>query len=158
MKRLLSVILCSLLLAGCSEKVDITDTSIPVKERATFIIHDVAGEKVGEDKLDTVKAIKEDKGRLSFEINTNAHEGSKYKLMKDSSEIFSKFSEMGDVKSVNVLWLAPLTDQYGKKSMKGILTMEIDEETFKKINWDNYENLDLEKLASHYSKHPALEE
>lgn len=156
MKKLLSVGLLVLLLAGCSEDVDTTDTSIPLKERATAVIHDVAGEKAGEE--DTTKDIKEDNGNVTLEINSKAHEGSKDKLLKDSSEIFAELSKMKDVKAASITWLAPLTDQYGNKKMGEILSVGLDEETFKKVNWDNYESVDLENLASEYKKHPALKD
>ena len=157
MKRLLSAGLLVLLLVGCSEDVDTTDTSIPLKERVTAVIHDVAGEKAGEeDKADTAKTIKEDNGNVTLEINSNAHEGSKDKLLNDSSEIFAELSKMKDVKAASITWLAPLTDQYGNKKMGEILSVGLDEETFKKVNWDNYESVDLENLASEYKKHPAL--
>lgn len=142
-------------MAACGkEKVDLSDTSISAKERVTSIVHNVVGEKVS-DK-DTVKSIKNNDGILKLEINTKAHEGSKQALLKDSAKIFADLSKMKDVSSATISWLAPLTDQNGKKSMGEVLAIMIDGETFKKVDWDNYESLDLEKLASGYKQHDAL--
>ncbi|MFJ8268547.1 hypothetical protein [Peribacillus asahii] len=137
--------------------VDLSDASIPVEERVTAAVHNVVGEKVGDD-LDTVSSIKNSNGILKVEINSEAHEGSKQSLLNDSAEIFASLAKMDDITSATISWLAPLTDPYGNKSMGEILTIMIDGETFEKVNWDNYEALDLEQTAPGYKQHDALKD
>lgn len=152
----LCFIIAVLTACGGEKEVVLSDTSIPLEERIASAVHTVVGEKVVGKDIDTLSSVKDNDGIVKVEINSNAHEGSKQSLLKESAEIFSNLSKMNDIKTATISWVAPLTDQYGKETMDEVLAIMIDGETFKKVNWDNYESLDLEQIASGYKQHEAL--
>lgn len=88
--------------------------------------------------------------------NKKAHEGSKSDMLKVSAEIFAGLSKLVGVTSATIKWHAPLTDQYGNEKMDEVLSIMMDGDTFAKVNWANYESLDLEVIAPGFKQHDAL--
>lgn len=139
MKKLLIVLLSVFMLAACSESEPKTAEEV-VKNVVTdeFVIEENEGNSV----TITIDA-------------TKAHEGSRQSFTKDSAEIFAGLDKIG-VEAGTINWNAPLTDQYGNEKMETVLSIMLDADTFAKVDWSNYERLDLEAIAYGYKKHDAL--
>lgn len=161
MKKLFYIIALSvLLLVACGE----------TKEYPTMT--EVAAEKEAKEKAEVysideaVKSVtkkpyevKQNEGIVSITIEDDTlHEGSKRKILKDSAKLFAELSKVEGITAPMIYWTSTLTDQYGNERIGEILAISIDEETFAKINWDNYKELDIEALANGYSQHATLKD
>jgi len=101
--------------------------------------------------------VKSDEGLVLITIqDENIHEGSKKRLLKDSTEMFAGLSGIDEVTSATIKWNAPLTDQYGNEKMDEVLAIMLDGETFDKVNWDNYKKLDIEAIAPGFKQHDTF--
>ena len=101
--------------------------------------------------------VKENDGLVSISITDDTlHEGSKSVILKRSKELFAQLSKVEGVSSVTLKWLSDNHDAYGNTSTGEILSVMLDAETFKKIDWSNLENVDIEAIATGYKQHDAL--
>lgn len=57
---------------------------------------------------------------------------------------------------ITVMWKFPLVDTYGNKSNEEVLRISLNRETLNKINWDNFDYNNFEKIANNYFEHPAF--
>lgn len=88
--------------------------------------------------------------------NTNIHEGYKPILLDQAAEIFAGLSKIDEVKSPSIQWNTTLIDSYGNEEIGEVLGISFHEDTFKKVNWDNYEKLDIEQIADNYRQNESL--
>lgn len=158
MKKLLYVgALSALLLAACSGDTAESKEDTPVVEKAEEKENPIDQAVKSITKKDY--EIKQNEGILSITINDDTlHEGSKRAILKDSAELFAELSKIEGITAPSITWTSTLTDQYGNKSTGQILSIAIDGDTFAKINWDNYKDLDIEALASGYKQHESLKD
>ncbi|MFJ7736382.1 hypothetical protein ACIQ2D_08560 [Lysinibacillus sp. NPDC097287] len=166
MKKLFYIgALSTLLLTACGEEATPAKDVAPDEDLAEIKEEPVTAEVKEENPIDkVVKSVTKDK----FEVKSNegivsiiiddekAHEGSKRTMLNDSAEIFAGLSKLDEVTSATIRWQALLTDQYANEEMGVVLAIMMDEETFKKVNWDNYEALDLEAIAPGFKQHESL--
>lgn len=79
-------------------------------------------------------------------------------ILKDSLKLFEKIYafEHEDIFVVNLVWYAPLTDQYGNEELGQVIDIGIYDDTAEKINWDNVLFGDLPEIADYYTEHPEF--
>ncbi|KAA0965809.1 hypothetical protein FQ087_05940 [Sporosarcina sp. ANT_H38] len=123
----------------------VSDTSLSANERISAAVVATIGEKLND--LPTVASVEFKNNNAQITINSDANGGSKTTLINNSKEILKNLSKISEVKSVSLTWLANTTDQYGNKSMGTIMMVVIPDESFSKMNWDNYQNINLENAA-----------
>lgn len=83
----------------------------------------------------------------TISLNIDDYYKSEY-LLKNTSEISSSlfqetFASNPDVFDVIVWYYADITDKYGNKENKVLISHAIDKTTFEKINWQNFDNTKL---------------
>ena len=101
--------------------------------------------------------IKSNDGIYSISITDDKlHAGSKSSILKETKQLLAELSKIDDVKSVTVKWLGPTDDGLGNQSTGEILSIMFDGETYKQVNWDNVDNVDIEAIATGYKQHDAL--
>lgn len=108
----------------------------------------------------TVKSkftVEDTKGIVTISIqDDDVKQGSKSQMLKDSAKIFAELSKLKSVKTPSIIWSAPLTEPGGAEDMNEVLNIYFSEEDFRKVNWANYSQLNLESIASHYHQNEAL--
>ena len=79
-------------------------------------------------------------------------------ILKDSLKLFEKIYayEHEDIFVINLVWYAPLTDQYGNEELGQVIDIGIYDDTAEKINWDNVLFGDLPDIADYYTEHPGF--
>lgn len=155
MRKIIYVgILSALLLTACGEETVKEETpAVDTKKEINPV--DKAVKSVTKKPYE----IKQNDGLVSITIEDDKlHEGSKQTILNDSTELFAELSKVEGITSPSIHWTSTLTDQYGKESIGEILSIAIDGETFAKINWDNYKDLDIESLAHGYKQHETLKD
>ncbi len=161
MKKLFYIgALSAFLLAACGE-----DKAKPKEEKPVSAETEQKQEKNPvEEAVKTVikddyEIVESDDGLVRINIkDKKIHEGSKSQILKKSGKIFAELSKVESIQSPSIYWFAPLTDQYGNEEMGEVYGIFFDAETFKKVNWDNYEKLDLEAIAPGYKQHESLKD
>lgn len=123
----------------------VVDTSLTANERIGAAVVATIGKELND--LPTVASVEFKNNNAQITINSDAHSGSKRTLLNNSNEILMNLSKISEVKSVSLNWLANSTDQYGNKSMSTIMTVLVPDKVFDKMNWDNYQDIDLENAA-----------
>ncbi|WP_353893546.1 hypothetical protein PRVXH_000292 [Proteinivorax hydrogeniformans] len=74
----------------------------------------------------------------------------------DSERLFPELFANEDVDLVDLVWYAPLTDQYGNEELREVLNINMWRETYEKINWDNFLRSNFENVADSYWEHTAF--
>lgn len=139
LKKLLIALLSVFVLAACSE-------SEP--ETVEGVIESVVS--------DEYEVKEEGNGKVSITItDEDAHAGSKPKLLKDSAEILAGLSKV-DITAASIQWHAKLTDAAGNENFAEVYGINFEEAEFKEVNWENYENVDLETVATDTRQSDAL--
>jgi len=101
--------------------------------------------------------VEETKGIVTISIqDTDVKKGSKSQMLKDSTKIFAELSKLERVKTPAIIWNAPLTEPKGNNNMNEVLGIYFSEEDYRKVNWANYAQLDIESIATHYQESDAL--
>lgn len=158
MKKLLWIgALSALLLAACG------DEEVESKENTSVVETAEENENPIDQAVKSVTKkdyeIKQNEGIVSITINDDTlHEGSKRAILKDSAELFAELSKVEGVTAPSITWTSTLTDQHGNQSNGEILSISIDGDTFAKVDWDNYRDLDIEALAYGYKQHESLKD
>lgn len=151
--------LSALLLTACGEDATPAKDVTPKAESAKVKEEKSPVEKAVSSVVKSDFEIKENEGIVTINIkDKKIHEGSKNQILKNSAKIFANLSKVDGIISPAIYWYAPLTDQYGNEEMGEVLAIMMDGETFKKVNWDNYDKLDLEAIAPGYKQHEALKD
>lgn len=101
--------------------------------------------------------VEEKNGIVTISIqDTDVNKGMKSQMLKDSTKIFAELSKLQSVKTPAIKWYAPLTKPNGNQSMTELLNIYFSEEDFRKTNWANYTQLDIESIATHYHQSASL--
>jgi hypothetical protein len=84
---------------------------------------------------------------ITISLNVDNYYKAEY-LSKNTSEISSKlfqetFVSNPNVYDVIVWYYADITDKYGNKENKVLISQAIDKTTFEKINWQNFDTTKL---------------
>lgn len=79
-------------------------------------------------------------------------------MIKDSTKIFAEISKLKSVKTPTIIWSAPLAEPNGNEEMTEILSIYFNEEDFKEVNWANYNQINIESIATQYTENDALED
>lgn len=84
---------------------------------------------------------------ITISINIDKYYKSEY-LLKNADEISSKlfqeaFASNKNVSDVIVWYYTDITDKYGNKQNKILISQAIDRVTFEKINWQNFDDTKL---------------
>lgn len=100
----------------------------------------------------------EDKGIFLIKIyDKDINVGSKNDLLKNTKKMLAGLSKLDQVKTVEIKWYSPpFTDQSNKKPFEEILAVRFEADTFSKVNWENYNKLDLESIANKYKQIDTL--
>jgi len=81
----------------------------------------------------------------------------KMSMLQDTANVCEKIlSTSIPIRQITVVAYFPLTDKYGNESNTCIMTLSINGETLKKINWDNINKTKFNQLADEYWEHPAI--
>ncbi|MEG0258320.1 MAG: hypothetical protein RR595_02495 [Lysinibacillus sp.] len=149
MKKLLYVVMFfALLLSACGKD------EAPKKGQAekAQTIEDVVASVVN-GKYD----VKKNDGDVTISIHdTDVQNGSKSQMLKDSTKIFAELSKLKEVKAPLIIWYAPLEDSAGNETMDEVMGVSFDAEAFKKVDWINYKELNIESMATEYRQSDAL--
>lgn len=141
-------LLATLLLSACGKNT--APKEVAVDKNTT--VEDVVGAIV-KNKF----TVEEKNGTVSISIqDTDVKKGMKNQMLKDSTKIFAELSKLQSVKAPAINWYAPLTEPRGNKSMTELLNIYFSEEDFRKTNWANYTELDIESIATHYHQSASL--
>ncbi|EON73751.1 hypothetical protein [Lysinibacillus sphaericus] len=152
MKKLFYIVmLFTLLLSACGK--DTQPKEVAVDKDTS--VNDIVGAIV-KNKYNVKE---EDKGIVTISIqDTDVREGLKSQMLKDSTKIFAEISKLKSVKTPSIVWSAPLAEPNGKEEMTEVLSIYFNEEDFKEVNWANYNQLNIESIATQYKEHDALED
>ena len=96
-------------------------------------------------------------------LNLHADENITVKLarsgmLKDTLEIMKALNKEGYKGKFYVDWRLPLTDKYGNTEPGKVMSINISAENFSKINFDNFDYLNLPDIADGYFEHPGFKE
>lgn len=143
------------ILASCTtDKKENVDNKAPVTQQVTTIVNNELGKEVNNKKR--VKSVKFDDGIVFIDINTNAHIGSKSTLLKDAAQVMEPISKIKKVKSIQLRFFAPLTDQYGKQTNDKVMFINMNRETLDKIEWKNFNYENIPEVANMYDQHESM--
>lgn len=130
------------------------DKNLPVDQQIEKIITNEMGKEI--DGTKTVDAIKFDSGIAYMKINTNANAGSERELLKHAAKLIEPVSKLKGVQVVQLTFLAPMSDQYGKTSFERGMFINMNKETLKKIQWDNFNFENIPDVANLYDWRDSL--
>lgn len=149
MKKLFYLfLLVTLLLSACGKNTAPKEVAV---DKNTSV-EDIVGATV-KNKF----TVEEKNGIVTISIqDADVTKGVKSQMLKDSTKIFAELSKLKSVKTPSISWYAPLTEPGGDKDMTEVLNIYFSEEDFRKVNWTNYEQLDIESTATHYHQNEAL--
>ncbi|MCL1697983.1 MULTISPECIES: hypothetical protein [unclassified Lysinibacillus] len=149
MKKLFYLfLLATLLLSACGKNTAPKEVAV---DKNTSI-EDIVGAIV-KNKF----TVEEKNGIVTISIqDTDVNKGMKSQMLKDSTKIFAELSKLQSVKTPAIKWYAPLTKPNGNQSMTELLNIYFSEEDFKKTNWANYTQLNIESIATHYHQSASL--
>lgn len=141
-------LLATLLLSACGKNTAPKEVAV---DKNTSI-EDIVGAIV-KNKF----TVEEKDGIVTISIqDTDVNKGMKSQMLKDSTKIFAELSKLQSVKTPAIKWYAPLTKPNGNQSMTELLNIYFSEEDFKKTNWANYTQLNIESIATHYHQSASL--
>ena len=146
MKKLLVLLATALLLAGCGNR-SVEPTAI----ESTI-------ESITKEEF----KVYEDKGIFLIEIyckdpDKDINEYSKTALLNDTGEMLAELSKLDEVNTVEIIWYArPYTDQSDTNPFEEILAVRFEADTYAEVNWEDYQTLDLESIASRYEQNETL--
>lgn len=152
MKKIIYLLVfTSLLLVACGKSAEPKEVAVDQNPN----VEDIVGAIVkNEFSVDESKD-----GVVTISIqDTDVTEGSKSQMLKDSTKIFADLSKLKNVKTPAITWYAPLTEPDGDKTMTEVLNIYFSEEDFRKIDWANYLQVDIESSATNYHEDEALED
>lgn len=130
------------------------DKNLPVDQQIEKIITNEMGKEI--DGTKTVDSIKFDSGIAYMKINTNANAGSERELLKHAAKLIEPVSKLKGVQVVQLTFLAPMSDQYGKTSFERGMFINMNQETLKKIQWDNFNFENIPDVANLYDWRDSL--
>lgn len=111
---------------------------------------------MGEDRMRNVDDVD---GTVLIEYNadSNLTNGlTRGAIWTDIIDIVKKLSTNEGIESITVNAYLPLVDQYGNEAPGKVMTVNLIRETWSKINWDNFNEDNLPKIADFYFVHPAI--
>ncbi|MGE7675679.1 hypothetical protein ACQKMV_19240 [Lysinibacillus sp. NPDC094403] len=149
MKKLFYLfLLATLLLSACGKNTAPKEVAVDKNTSVQDIVGAIVKNKF---------TVEEKNGNVSISIqDTDVKKGMKNQMLKDSTKIFAELSKLKSIKTAAINWYAPLTKPNGNKSMTELLNIYFSEEDFRKANWANYTQLDIESIATHYHENAAL--
>lgn len=124
------------------------DKNLPIDQQIEKIITNEMGKEV--DGKKTIDSIKVDSGIAYMKINTNANAGSERELLKHAAKLIEPVSKLKGVKVVQLTFLVPMSDQYGKTSFERGMFINMNQETLKKIQWENFDFENIPNVANLY--------
>ena len=135
----------------------ITDEGTSERAIETVVVS-VLKEKtnMGEDRMRNVDDVD---GTVLIEYNadSNLTNGlTRGAIWTDIIDIVKKLSTNEGIESITVNAYLPLVDQYGNEAPGKVMTVNLTRETWSKINWDNFNEDNLPKIADFYFVHPAI--
>lgn len=130
------------------------DKNLPVDQQIEKIITNEMGKEI--DGTKTVDSIKFDSGIAYMKINTNANAGSERELLKHAAKLIEPVSKLKGVQVVQLTFLAPMSDQYGKTSFERGMFINMNQETLKKIQWENFDFENIPDVANLYDWRDSL--
>ncbi|WP_284037479.1 membrane lipoprotein lipid attachment site-containing protein [Neobacillus sp. 114] len=77
-------------------------------------------------------------------------------MLMDSSKAFQEVFKNKDASEVTLFWQFPMVDSYGKSKEENVIKISLTRETFDKVEWQNFDYNNFEKIADQYWIHPAL--
>lgn len=141
-------LLATLLLSACGKNTAPKEVAVDKNTSVEDIVGAIVKNKF---------TVEEKNGIVSISIqDTDVKKGMKNQMLKDSTKIFADLSKLPSVKTPSISWYAPLTEPNGDKSMNELLNIYFSEEDFRKANWANYIELDIESIATHYHQEASL--
>lgn len=79
-------------------------------------------------------------------------------MLRDTLKIMETLRDNGYAGKFYVDWRLPLTDKYGNTEPGKVMSINISAENFSKINFDNFDYLNLPDIADGYFEHPGFKE
>lgn len=141
-------LLATLLLSACGKNAAPKEVAVDKNTSVEDIVGAIVKNKF---------TVEEKNGIVSISIqDTDVKKGMKSQMLKDSTKLFAELSKLPSVKTPSISWYAPLTKTNGDKSMTELLNIYFSEEDFRKANWANYNQLDIESIATHYHQDASL--
>lgn len=149
LKRLFyMLLLATLLLSACGKNTAPKEAAVDSNTSIEDIVRATVKSKF---------TVEDTKGVVTISIqDADVKQGSKSQMLKDSAKIFAELSKLKSVKTPIISWSAPLTEPGGTENMTEVLNIYFNEKDFRKVNWANYSQLNLESIASHYHQNEAL--
>lgn len=77
-------------------------------------------------------------------------------MLRDTLKIMETLRDNGYSGKFYVDWRLPLTDKYGNTEPGKVMSINISAENFSKINFDNFDYLNLPDIADGYFEHPGF--
>lgn len=141
-------LLATLLLSACGKNTTSKEAAVDSNTSVEDIVSATVKSKF---------TVEDKKGIVTISIqDADVKQGSKSQMLKDSAKIFAELSKLKSVKTPAIIWSAPLTEPGGVEDMTEVLNIYFNEEDFRKVNWADYSQLELESIASHYHQNEAL--
>jgi|Wag4MinimDraft_15_1082655.scaffolds.fasta_scaffold01246_2 outer membrane murein-binding lipoprotein Lpp len=135
---------------------------LPYNEWLKKTITEAIGDKTNYDKPRIESIIFFDKEKTDMEITLWADDNLTPGFIRDgaivkSTEVFHQI--FADPRANNVLlyWLFPAKDVYGNNKEMVILQVKMTRKTANKINWSDFDPLNLETVADKFHVHPSLQ-
>lgn len=149
MKKLVYiVVLFTLLLSACGKSAEPKKVEVDPNASIEDVVKSVINGKY---------TVKDDHGSVSIWIeDKDVHQGSKSQMLKDSTRIFADLSNIKGIETAQIIWYAPVTGANGKEGMDEVLKIAFDEATFKKVDWSNYSQINIESIATEYKQSAAI--
>ncbi|KOS61314.1 hypothetical protein FJQ98_01745 [Lysinibacillus agricola] len=149
MKKLFYLfLLVTLLLSACGKNTAPKEVAVDKNTSVEDIVGAIVKNKF---------TVEEKNGIVSVSIqDTDVNKGMKSQMLKDSTKIFAELSKLQSVKTPAINWYAPLTEPSGDKTMTELLNIYFSEEDFRKVDWSNYAQLDIESIATHYHQSASI--
>ena len=78
-------------------------------------------------------------------------------MLIDASDIFEELQGYDDITGdVTLAFMLDLVDQYGNTEAGRVLSIRLTQETFKKINFENFNHDNYPNIAEAYLEHRAI--
>jgi len=149
MKRLLPIILIlTLLLVGCGGGKEVDYTTLSVEEIV---------ENIAEKERFEVDDISENNNSYKIILKTSvaSDKAARKTLLMKTKDILKKLEGKG-VEFINIEWQVELVDKFGNAEYTPVMRLDFTKEILDKINWDNFDYNNLDKIADDYWEHQVL--